>query len=83
MLARIGDLKFSHKEQFEKLKQEGYSSPLSAFFTLLALALLTFTSLAAYLIPSMVDSLKMTECRLDGLQNAYLHGAPQYDWDGL
>lgn len=83
MLARMGDLKFSQKEQFEKLKQEGYSSPLSAFFTLLAVALLAFTSIAAYLIPSMIDSLKMTECRLDGLHNSFLHGASHYDWDGL
>lgn len=60
MLARMADIKFSHKEYFEKLKETGYSSPLAAFFTLLAVALLLFTCFAAYLVPSMLSSLKMS-----------------------
>ncbi len=31
----------------------------------------------------MIDSLKMTQCRLDALNSAFLNGSPQYDWDGL
>jgi hypothetical protein len=31
----------------------------------------------------MLSSLKMTECRLDSLHNAFLNGNQQYQWDGI
>lgn len=31
----------------------------------------------------MIGNVKMTECRMDGLNNAFLKGVPQYGWDGL
>jgi hypothetical protein len=50
---------------------------------LLAVALLAFTAFAAYLVPAMLGSLKMTECRLDSLNQAFLMGSTQYGWDGV
>jgi NhaP-type Na+/H+ or K+/H+ antiporter len=67
IMMRMGSIKLSNRELFEKIKTQGFSSPLSAFFTLLAFVLLTSAILTAYQLAGMITSLKMTQCRMDVL----------------
>lgn len=83
ILIRMGDLQLTDKDSFEKLKEKGFSSPLSAFFALTAFTLLITTVYSAYLIPRMIQNLEDTECRLDNLNQVFLDGSPQHNWDGV
>jgi len=50
VMLRMGDFKLGKREVFDKLKGQGFSSPLSAFFTLVAVILLVSSCLTAYLL---------------------------------
>lgn len=57
VMLKVGDIKLGKKEIFEKIKEEGFSSPLSAFFILIAVILLASACITAYLLAQMMGSL--------------------------
>jgi hypothetical protein len=65
------------------MKDKGFTSPISAFYTLLAVILAASAAVNAYEIPGMISSLQLTECRMDILENSFLNGVVGYDWGGL
>lgn len=83
IMYRMGNLQLTNKETFEKVKEKGYSSPLSAFYSLLAVILLVSSCINAFKIPEMITSLQMTQCRMDVLNAVYLEGSPQDNWSGI
>lgn len=65
------------------MKEKGFTSPISAFYILIAVILLVSSSVNAYEIKEMIENLKMTECRLDELNNAFINGAVGHNWAGI
>jgi len=45
--------------------------------------LLASTCINVYEIQQMFGKLQMTSCRIDALNEAFLRGAIDYDWDGV
>ena len=82
-MARMENIKLTKKELFQKIKEYGISSPLSFFYSLVAVILLVSICVTAYLVADMIESLKMTQCRLDVLNEVFLNGNLQEGWDGV
>jgi len=48
VVARMGDLHLTTKNVFEKLKENGFSSPISAFYAFVTIVLLASTCMNVY-----------------------------------
>ena len=83
VMIKIGNLHLSKKEVFDKMKEKGFTSPISAFYILVAVVLLVSATVNAYEIVEMIETLNMTECSLDELKTAFLNGAVGYNWGGI
>ncbi len=77
VMFKMGSVQLTTREIFDKVKEKGFFSPLSAFYTLLAVILLASASVNAYQISAMINSLQMTQCRMDVLNEVFLNGLPQ------
>lgn len=83
ILIKMGDIKLTTIEIFLKIKEKGYTSPLSGLFTLMALALLISVTSSVYLMFSMIKHLDLTSCRINSVGQVTTYGSLVYGWSGM
>jgi len=83
VLIKMGNIKLTTIDVFLKIKQKGYTSPLSGLFTLMALALLISLSCSVYLIFSMIKHIDITSCKVQSSHQIIKYGSKTHNWNGL